>query len=87
MFFNYPEEYSVPVNYSDNLIEKNNEKEEKFNMEIEREKRLLREIDPFSEKIESEENDLEKLEGKIEEAILEEVDEEYINNEIKYINN
>lgn len=87
MFFNYPEEYSVPVNYSDNLIEKNNEKEEKFNVEIEREKRLLREIDPFSEKIESEENDLEKLEGKIEEAILEEVDEEYINNEIKYINN
>ena len=87
MFFNYPEEYSVPVNYSDNLIEKNNEKEEKFNMEIEREKRLLREIDPFSEKIESKENDLEKSEGKIEEAILEEVDEEYINNEIKYINN
>ncbi len=87
MFFNYPEEYSVPVKYSDNLIEKNNEKEEKFNMEIEREKRLLREIDPFSEKIESKENDLEKSEGKIEEAILEEVDEEYINNEIKYINN
>ena len=87
MFFNYPEEYSVPVKYSDNLIEKINEKEEKFNMEIEREKRLLREIDPFSEKIESKENDLEKSEGKIEEAILEEVDEEYINNEIKYINN
>lgn len=87
MFFNYPDEYSVPVKYSDNLIEKNNEKEEKFNMEIEREKRLLREIDPFSEKIESKENDLEKSEGKIEEAILEEVDEEYINNEIKYINN
>lgn len=87
MFFNYPEEYSVPVNYSDNLIEKNNEKEEKFNVEIEREKGLLREFDPFSEKIEYKENDLEKSEGKIEEAILEEVDEEYINDEIKYINN
>lgn len=87
MFFNYPEEYSVPVNYSDNLIEKNNEKEEKFNVEIEREKGLLREFDPFSEKIEYKENDLEKSEGKIEEAILKEVDEEYINDEIKYINN
>lgn len=87
MFFNYPEEYSVPVNYSDNLIEKNNEKEEKFNVEIERKKGLLREFDPFSEKIEYKENDLEKSEGKIEEAILEEVDEEYINDEIKYINN
>ena len=87
MFFNYPEEYSVPVNYSDNLVEKNNEKEEKFNVEIERKKGLLREFDPFSEKIEYKENDLEKSEGKIEEAILEEVDEEYINDEIKYINN
>lgn len=73
MFFNYPDEYSVPVNYSDNLIEKNNE----------REKSLLREIDPFSEKIEPKEDDLEKSNSKRRESIFEEADEEYINDEVK----
>lgn len=83
MFFNYPDEYSVPVNYSDNLIEKNNEKEEEINRKIGREKGLLREIDPFSEKIEPKEDDLEKSNSKRRESIFEEADEEYINDEVK----
>lgn len=87
MFFNYPDEYSVPVNYCDNLIEKNNEKEQEINTEIEKEKSLLREIDPFPEEIESEENDLEKSDSKRKESIFDEVDEEYIINEMQYINN
>lgn len=83
MFFNYPDEYNVQVSYSDNLIEKNNKKSEGIETEIEAEKSLLRECDPFSEKVEYKENDLEKSDCKRRESIFEEADEEYINNEIK----
>ena len=83
MFFNYPDEYNVPVSYSDNLIGKNNEMSEGIDTEIEGEKSLLRECDPFSEKVESKENNLEKSDCKRRENIFEESDEEYINNEIK----
>ena len=83
MFFNYPDEYNVQVSYSDNLIEKNNKESEGIDTEIEVEKSLLRECDPFSEKVESKENNLEKSDCKRRESIFEEADEEYINNEIK----
>lgn len=86
MFLSYPNEYSIPINYVEDLISE----EKKIIMENNEEEflykeNLLRNIDPFSKKEDYKNEDSERINYKNNKSIFDMIDEEFIEDELKII--
>ncbi|MBE6071547.1 MAG: hypothetical protein E7208_06265 [Clostridium butyricum] len=84
MFFSYPDEYSIPVNYVENLVRE--EKiivEEKSEAEFRYKENLLRNLYPFSKKEDYSTEDSERVNYKKSESIFNIIDEQFIEEELK----